>query len=74
LSLIEHKAALNASDRDAMTPLHLATIAGDCNIVKLLLDSNANIELPDKVPEFGVTHKSTNSHIGVLFLHLSRMG
>jgi ankyrin repeat protein len=70
-TLIECNASLNASDRDAMTPLHLAAIAGNCGITQLLLNSKANIEQLDKVDsELFFFSCATLSHRG---LHSSQL-
>ncbi|GAB4819379.1 hypothetical protein N2152v2_006425 [Parachlorella kessleri] len=42
--LLEHKAQLEACDRNAMTPLHYAAGYGRGDIVKLLVEAGANVK------------------------------
>lgn len=42
-SLFEHSADANISDKDGMTPLHLAAKFSDVDVVKMLIDHGADI-------------------------------
>jgi len=43
--LVEMKAQINVQTREGLTPLHLASMNGNSNIVKYLLEKNANPDL-----------------------------
>ena len=46
--LVKHKADINANDADGFTPLHLAAMYGNIQVVKKLVDADLNLKVDGK--------------------------
>ena len=67
--LIKNGASINAKDQDGLTPLHYAAANGHLDIVKILLEHSADIDLVDDHIMDGTKLNRTALHRSICFGH-----
>uniref|UniRef100_A0A8B9TQH5 Ankyrin-1 n=1 Tax=Anas platyrhynchos TaxID=8839 RepID=A0A8B9TQH5_ANAPL len=63
--LLQHKASVNAKDRQAKSPLHYASEKGDETMVEMLLDANADPNAQDKEKRTPLHAAAEGGHLGL---------
>jgi len=65
--LVNNGVDLNEQDADGKTPLHIAVMHNNFDIVKQLLDAGANIKIEDKQGQTALSYVSGDADIFQLF-------